>query len=150
MTLRFPLSGNKHATIISALATTMTNPDEVQNEFYDDLDSFISATSRTHGTDKLILLGDFNSEVGTDHQIWEGVIGLEGVGQCNSNDLLLLWKCAEHDLLFTNTVFYLPNRNKTSWMHPRSKHCHLIDYVKVRRADRQDVRVTKTIRGSDC
>ena len=30
MTLRFPLSGNKHATIVSAFAPTMTNPDEVE------------------------------------------------------------------------------------------------------------------------
>ena len=44
----------------------------------------------------------------------------------------------------------LPNRNKTSWMHPRSKHWHLIDYVIVRRTDRQDVRVTKTMCGADC
>ena len=35
-------------------------------------------------------------------------------------------------------------------MHPRSKHWHLIDYVIVRRKDRQDVRVTKTICGADC
>ena len=133
MTLRLPLSGNKHATIVSAYAPTMTNPDEVKDKFYDDLDNIISATSRT---DKLILLGDFNARVGTDHQPWEGVIGLEGVGKCNSNGLLLLRKCAEHDLLITNTVFKLPNRNKTSWMHPRSKHWHLIDYVIVRRTDR--------------
>ena len=64
--------------------------------------------------------------------------------------LLLLRKCAEHDLLITNTVFRLPNRNKTSWMHPRSKHWHLIDYVIVRRTDRQDVKVTKTMCGADC
>ena len=50
----------------------------------------------------------------------------------------------------TNTVFKLPNRNKTSLMHPRSKHWHLIDYVIVRRTDRQDVRVTKTMCGADC
>ena len=41
--------------------------------------------------------------------------------------------------------FCLPNRNKTPWVHPRSEHWHLIDYVIVRRTDRQDVRVTKTM-----
>ena len=125
----------------------MTNPDEVKDKFYDDLDNIISATPRT---DKLILLGDFNARVGTDHQTWEGVIGSEGVGKCNSNGLLLLRKCAEHDLLITNTVFKLPNRNKTSWMHPRSKHWNLIDYGIVRRTDRQDVRATMTLCGADC
>ena len=146
MTLRLPLSGNKHATIVSAYAPTMTNPDEVKDKFYNDLDDIISATPRT---DKLILLGDFNARVDTDHQTWEGVIGPEGVGKCNSNGLLLLRKCAEHDLI-TITVFRLPNRNQTSWMHPRSKHWHLIDYVIVRRTDKQDVRVTKTMCGADC
>ena len=56
---------------------------------------------------------------------------------CNSNGHLLLWKCAEHDLLITITVFHLPNQKDT-----RSKHWHL-DHVILRRTDRQDVRVTK-------
>ena len=137
MTFKIPLPGNKHATIVSAYAPTMTNPDEVKDKFYDYLDNIISATLRT---DKLTLLGDFNARVGTDHQTWEGVICSEGVGKCNSNGLLLLRKCAERDLLITNTVFKLPN--KTSWMHPRFKHWYLIDYVIVRRTDRQNVRAT--------
>ena len=37
MTLRHPLSGNIHTTIISAYASTTTNPDEVKDKFYDDL-----------------------------------------------------------------------------------------------------------------
>ena len=147
MTLRLPLSGKRHATIVSAYAPTMTNPDEVKDKFYDDLDSVISAAP---WTDKLILLGDFSARVGTDHQTWEGVMGSEGVGKCNSNGLLLLRKCAEHELLITNTVFRLPTSRKTTWMHPRSKHWHLIDYVIVRRKDRQDVRVTKTMCDADC
>ena len=81
MTLRLPLSGKRHATIVSAYAPTMTNHDEVKDKFSDDLDSVISAAPRI---DKLILLGDFNARVGTDHQTWEGVIGSEGVGKCNS------------------------------------------------------------------
>ena len=125
----------------------MTNSDEVKDKFYDDFDNIISATSRT---DKLILLGDFNAKVGTDHHTWERMLGSEGVGKCNNNGLLILRKCAEHDLLITNTVFKLPNRNKTSWMHTRSKHRHLIYYVIVRITDRHDVIVTKTMCGADC
>ena len=52
MTLRLLLFSHKHATIITAFAPTMTNPDEGKDKFYDDLDIIISATS---GTDKLIL-----------------------------------------------------------------------------------------------
>ena len=127
MTLILPLSGKRHAKIVSAYAPTRTNPDEIKDNFYDDLDSVISAAPRT---DKLILLGGFNARVGTNHQTWEGVIGSEGVGECNSNGLLLSRKCAEHELLITNTVFRIPTRRKTSWMHPRFKHWHLIDYKK--------------------
>ena len=111
------------------------------------LDYVISAAPRT---DKLILLGDFNARVGKDHPTWEGVIGSEGVAKCNSNGLLLLRKYEEKELLITNTVFRLPTHRKTTWMHLRSKHWHLIDYVIVRRKDRQDVRVTKTMCGADC
>ena len=125
----------------------MTNLDEDKDKFYDDLESVISETPRT---DKLIPFGDFSARVGTDHHIWERVIGSEGIGKYNSNGLLLLTKCAEHDLLITNTAFRLQNRNKKSWMHPRSKHWHHNDYVIMRRKDRQDVRVTKTMCGADC
>ena len=111
MTLRLPLSGNEYATIVSAYAPTMTNPDDVKDKFYDVLDNIISATPRT---DKISLLGDFNVRVGTDHRTLEGTI-CSGVGKCNSNCLLLLRKCAEHELLITNTAFKLPNRNR----HPR-------------------------------
>ena len=148
MTMKLPFSfGRKHLTIISAYAPTMTNSDEVKFKFYEELHSAIAAVPKA---DKLIILGDFNARVGSDNVSWDGVIGEYGVGHCNSNGLLLLQTCAEHELLITNTVFRLPTRNRTSWMHPRSKHWHLIDYAVVRKRDRQDVGVTKSMCGADC
>ena len=107
--------GKKLATFVSAYAPTMTNPDEVKDKFYEDLNALISNVPTS---DKLTILGDFNARVGCDSDSWDGIIGKHGVGKCNSNGLLLLQTCAEHDLLITNTIFRLPTRKKTSWMHP--------------------------------
>ena len=87
MTLRLPLSGNKHANIVSVYVASMSNPGEVKVKFYNELDDVISATPRT---DKLILLGDLMPEL---VQTARPGIGPEGVGKCNNNGLVLLRKC---------------------------------------------------------
>ena len=38
----------------------------------------------------------------------------------------------------------------TSWMHPRSKHWLLIDYVIVRRRGLNGVQITRVMRGAEC
>ena len=146
MTMRLQLSQSKHLTLISAYAPTLDKEDEIKEGFYNDLDQAI-ATSPPD--DKLVLLGDFNARVGREHQIWEGTIGRNGVGKCNSNGTLLLSKCAEHELIITNTIFRQKNKNKTSWQHPRSKHWHLIDYIIVRQKDKKDVLITKAETSAD-
>ncbi|VDL85326.1 unnamed protein product [Schistocephalus solidus] len=83
--------------------------------------------------------------LGTDHAAWQGVLEPHGLGSCSGNGLLFLRMCAEHSLLLTNTFFRLPTREKATWMHPRSRCWPLLDYVLVRRRDRQDALVTKAI-----
>ena len=146
MTLRIPISDKRFATIISAYAPTLKSAEEIREQFYADLDTLLRATP---ATDKLLLLGDFNARVGRDHQQWRGVMGKQGVGKMNSNGLLLLSKCAEHDLLITNTTFRQDDKYKTTWMHPRSKQWHLIDYVITRQRDSNDVLITRAMRGAD-
>nr|VZI31861.1 unnamed protein product [Spirometra erinaceieuropaei] len=148
MRLRLPLrGGGKFATIIGAYAPPMTSPDAAAGDkFYEDLHALLATVSKA---DKLIVLGDFNARVGTDHTAWRGVLGPHGLRGSNDNGLLLLRTCAEHRLILTNTFFCLPEREKATWRHPRSRQWHLLDYVLVRRRDQRDVLVTKAIAGAD-
>ncbi|BHF59645.1 hypothetical protein SprV_0100260600 [Sparganum proliferum] len=121
-------------------------PWQQEKKIYEDLHALLATVSKA---DKLIVLGDFNARVGTDHTAWRGVLGPHGLRGSNDNGLLLLRTCAEHRLILTNTFFCLPEREKATWRHPRSRQWHLLDYVLVRRRDQRDVLVTKAIAGAD-
>ena len=147
MKLRLPISNNRHVTIISSYAPTLTSSEETIEQFYSILSQTLSDIS---ASDKILLLGDFNARVGNDHQSWEGILGMHGLGKSPNNGLLLLSKCAEFKLCITNTIFRLQNKHKTTWMHPRSRQWHLIDYVIVRQRDISDVCITRAMRGAEC
>ncbi|BHF61154.1 hypothetical protein SprV_0100412600 [Sparganum proliferum] len=147
MSLRLTLRrGGKFATIISAYAPPMTSPDAARDKFYEGLQALLATVSKV---DKLVVLGDFNALVGTDHTAWRGVLGPHGLRGSNDNSLLLLRTCAEHRLILTNTFFCLPEQERATWRHPRSRQWHLLDYVLVRRRDQRDVLMTKAISGAD-
>ena len=80
--------------------------------------------------------------------LWWAVIAQYGKTSLGRNGIQPLTKCAEHQLVITNTLFRQRNRNKTLWRHPRSRHWHMIDYVIVRCCDRKDVLITKTTKSS--
>nr|VZI38721.1 unnamed protein product [Spirometra erinaceieuropaei] len=129
MSLRLPLRrGGQFATIISAYAPTMTNPDAVRDKFYEDLHALLATVSKA---DKLIVLGDFNARVGTDHTAWRGVLGPHGLRGSNDNGLLLLRTCAEQSLILTNTFFCLPEREKATWRHPRNELAQRLDNLPI-------------------
>ncbi|BHF72843.1 hypothetical protein SprV_0401591400 [Sparganum proliferum] len=145
MSLRLPLQGDKFSIIVSAYDPPMTSPDAERNKFYEDLHALLAIAPKA---DKLIVLGDFSARVSTDHATWRGVLGPHGLNSSNYNNLPLLRTCAEHRLILTNT-FCLPMRKKATWMHPRPRQLHLLDYIFVRRRDQREVLVTKAIPGAD-
>jgi len=96
------------------------------------------------------VLGDFNARIGIDNNTWKNVIGNFGTGKCNSNGELLLETCTEHQLVITNTCFKHKDAHKHSWMHPRSKHWHMIDFIITRQLDFSDFMDTRAMRGVNC
>ncbi|XP_078576149.1 uncharacterized protein LOC144861905 [Branchiostoma floridae x Branchiostoma japonicum] len=136
---------NRYLTLISTYAPTLVASDAEKDSFYEALNTAVRAVPHA---DKLAILGDFNARVGNSHHLWQRVMGVHGVGKCNDNGLRLLSFCAEHDLVITNTLFQLRTMHKTTWMHPRSKRWHMLDYVLVRQLDRKDVKITRVMRGA--
>ena len=147
MTLRIRVAQNRYITLINVYAPTMTYPEEEREAFYAQLRAFITSIP---AASKIILLGDFNARVGSDHETWAPALGKFGRGQQNSNGELLAGLCVELDLAVTNTFFQQPDNHYFSWIHPRSKRPHLLDYVITRRKDLKDIRNTRAMRGPDC
>ena len=148
MTLTVKLVDFRQATMISAYSPTLDATDEDKEMFYAQLDTILTAIRES---ENIFLLGAFNARLGRSADVWTGVIGRHGVGNVNDNGILLLRKCAEHLLLITNTTFRLKDKHKPSWIHPRSKYWHLLDYVIIRQWDQADVLSTRAMAGStDC
>ena len=146
MSLRIPLQGGRYATVISVYAPTMSHSEDDILLFYSHLRKLLSDV---HKDDKILLMGDFNARVGADHDIWN-CLGRHAFGNQNSNGLHLLQLCNEYNLVIGNTIFRQKNKYKGTWMHPRSKHWHMIDYIITRRRDLQDINSVKVMRGAEC
>ena len=101
-------------------------------------------------TNKLLLIGDFNASIGRENDKWPLVMGKHGIGKCNSNGELLLALCSEFELIVTNTIFKQKDERKTTWMHPRSRHWHMIDFIITRGRDKMDIHSTRSMRGANC
>ena len=124
----------------------MTNPDKNKEAFYNQLASVLSGIPRT---DKLLLIGDFIARIGRDKDKWPLVMGKHGIGKCTSNGELLLALCSEFELIVTNTMFKQKDERKTIWMHPRSRHWHMIDFIITRCRDKMDIHSTRAMRGAN-
>ena len=92
MTMRIPLTKDRNATIVSAYAPTMANPEEKKETFYSQLKDTLR---NIPSTDKLLLIGDFNARIGRENDKWPSALGKYGIGKCNSNGELLLALCIE-------------------------------------------------------
>ena len=146
MSMRIQLKGGDNLTLISVYAPTMQRPQEEKEQFYEMLGSCVSA-AEMHS---VIILGDFNVRVGLDWKSWPNVIGKHGVGEMNSNGLILLEFCTRFQLSIMGTRFQLKDSLKNTWQHLRSKHWHQLDHVLSNKAAKSYVSLTKVNRAANC
>ncbi|BHF76261.1 hypothetical protein SprV_0501935900 [Sparganum proliferum] len=90
--LRLSLRGGIIATIISTYARIIAGSDESKSRFCEQLHALLATVLKA---DKLIVLGDFNPCIGTDHAAWRGLLAPHGLSCSIGNGLSLLRTYAE-------------------------------------------------------
>ena len=90
---------NIYISIVSVYAPTAKAPPTIMQKFMDDLQDTVDKISPS---DVLLLLGDFNARVGSGRgdDLWLGVHGRHGVGECNKAGERFLEFCTLNQ--FTN------------------------------------------------
>jgi len=125
-------------SLISVYAPTLTSA-ELKDKFYDDLNAMIRSVPDKQ---PLLIAGDFNARVGTDHDPWPTCLGKFGTGKMNENGQRLLELCCHHELCISNTFFNTKPQHRVSWRHPRSKHWHQLDLILTRHANLSSIKLT--------
>lgn len=115
------------------------------DEFYLELQQVIDRIPKRN---MLILLGDFNAQVGTNRERWYPCIGNQGIGKENGNGNRLLRFCMYNKLVITNTVFRHKKVHKVTWYSRDNKTTNLIDYVIVNRRLASSVKDTRVYRSA--
>ena len=92
MHLRIPLAKDRYLSMINVYAPIMTYANEEKEAFYQVLASVVDYINIV---DKLLILGDFNAQVGKDHTTYSDAIRKFGKGNKNSNGELLLNFCTD-------------------------------------------------------
>jgi hypothetical protein len=112
---------------IQIYAPTSTATDEENEEFYCTLGNLIKGIKiKKHN---LIIMGDWNSQIGQRGKGEKKLIGNYGYGKCNARGWRLLRFCQEHNLILVNSFFKKRLGKRWSWVTPNQKHRTLIDYI---------------------
>jgi hypothetical protein len=89
-------------TIIQCYAHTKQATEEEKDMFYHSLHNQIDKTPR-RGV--LIIIGDFNAEIGWDNRGYETCMGIEGLGVRNDNGKLFIDICMENGQIIGRSIF---------------------------------------------
>ena len=134
-------------TVIQIYAPTNADTDAVKDAFYAKLQDELDKVPHAH---MLILMGDFNAQLGNDAAQWGGSIGRFGLpSQVTNNGQRILDLCASNSLVVTDTMLQHRTVHLQSWISNDGRTRNQIDHTLVRRRDFKSIQDTKVFRGAD-
>ncbi|PZC79931.1 hypothetical protein B5X24_HaOG215613 [Helicoverpa armigera] len=112
-------------TIIQVYAPTEQAAENETKAFYDELTLTVTKFSHNH----IILMGDFNAQIGKKQSKDEHVLGNFGQGRRSPNGELLVEFLLENNLKILNSLFKKNKKNKWTWISPDGSYKNEIDFV---------------------
>ncbi|VDP42490.1 unnamed protein product [Schistosoma margrebowiei] len=112
--------------VIQCYAPTNDYNKDNKDQFYDRLQSVIE---KCPTKDLTILMGDFNTKVGTDNTGYEDIMGRHGLGQKNENGERFANLCAFNKLVIGGTIFPHKRTHKTTWTSQDHTTQNQIDHI---------------------
>ena len=131
-----------NSTIIQAYAPISDYDDDAVEDFYDRLQEILDQSPKK---DILVVLGDWNAEVGEDAlKNWKGTCGRYCNPETNERGLRLLEFACYDDLVLANTLGKRKVSRRWTWHSPDGGYHNQIDYIMVRRRLMTSVNTAKT------
>ena len=92
------------------------------------LDEVGVALQKVTSAESIILLGDFNANVGTNNKIWKSVIGRQGYSDMNKNERSLLHLRFTNGMCIMSTFFWHKAIYKYNWYRDLVGQRSIIDF----------------------
>ncbi|VDP07363.1 unnamed protein product [Schistosoma mattheei] len=127
--------------IIQCYAPTNDNNDEIEDQFYERLQSIIEKCPRK---DLTILMGDLNAKVGIDNTEYEDIMGRHGLGERNENGERFANLWAFNKLVIGGTIFPHNRIHKATWISPNHTTENQIDHICINRNFRKTMKDVRT------
>ncbi|XKL63185.1 hypothetical protein PGB90_005549 [Kerria lacca] len=125
--LKVKTDKNHSLTIIQIYAPTSLSEETEIELLYENIDQILSKNN-TRKND-LIIMGDFNGQVGLANKEEKETIGGYGFGNRNDRGWRLLRFCQERNLKIINGFFKKRKDKRWTWLSPNYEHKTLIDYI---------------------
>lgn len=115
-------------TIIQIYAPTATTEEKTCDEFYSQLKEILNK-QKQNIKNHLLILGDFNSQIGLQKTDEQETVGKFNYGKRNPRGAKLVLFCQENNFKLVNTFFKKREGKRWTWLAPNQTFKSQIDYI---------------------
>ena len=122
------LNNKVRIIVVQVHGPTLDSELKIIEKFYEALNKVIKEAEKEKNA-KILIIGDFNSQIGKRENGEEKIMGPYNYGKRNKNGDMLISFCCENNLRIENTWFKKKSNRRWTWIAPNAVTKTQIDYI---------------------